>query len=1411
MIDLPITNGKQHYYVMKYFYNIFSKIEEDLFNTLEPLVNNEDYQVIFSGHSIGGAIATLASFYYIKKYNFSAENILITFGQPKVGSENFAKELTYIMNNRIYRIARPYDIATLFPITEIDCLYKAKRYFELIMDFSNFVLKIVNGNYLGAIKDVLDFISDFDDFQEENLILFQQRTTADSYYSHTGGLYMINDDANTVYHCDDFYNEKRDHFLCKNHNLKISLNIFSEIFTNFYENRNYLTLDQNIMSGCQKKKIKIAKRVAKIDWENILFSRRLEINDNINHDNINYNHNNNNKNNTKEIRKLNNIEDILTIKLFEEINFIKNKFEFCFKYETTEELKNDNLILIINTKNNYFFGEICLTQNISWLNNQEFEKINCYFANTLNPFAVKIKLKKEIINEKELYINVRGKTSGTLELYDLSKDKTLNISSSYIFPYIDDFPLENSLKFLLPKIEEDFYANIIIYDFDNGLIENITNIININNFSIFEIYENNDKINYENNSIILEKNNEYYFQYNPGQYKLIINFIPIYLNKFLEKRFYIANEQLIRISYNIESISNNQSFGLFFDFNDAINIMGYFSAYINENLNNSNFYTLNTYEKYFNLTKNLDRYKFFNLDIKLESEFVSELIIYDFQEVIIINEMDSMYEMDKTKNYMFIINETMKNNYEKVETLTVISISNENNFIKLITKNNEIITSKNYLMTKLNNIKGIYIKTNEDDIFIIKLFSEEIYKFLNEESSSNIYNSFVEDKKYSIDFIHSNQDVFAFYNPISPDLKIYQINDGSYFQLDDFINNKFNYSLLLGMKSLEEKKAHMILKTSLNPFLYEKHIDNMIFDLNHRLYDSKICYLFMDFEYKFSYNVKIKKILMKVLNNDKNETIYFYCNNEIKQIQNNVQILNVEKCNGTFYMLGNNNLIYFYLPLTVANSYKVIDKEDNFELAGIYQFFFLPKNNEFNSINILLTIEAQNPTEYAYLNYYIDYGIIPYSRNIGKRKIIFKNQANLVIPNYANLSKDDEQYFIYFRFNTTLSKLSAKIIYENIIYLDDQTYIILKPGINNIKFIRNIDHYLNITKFNKDINSKAFYTIYKDEQIIEHNIINGTDNIIFIEKPSYRENIKLRIENDDEILLRVSQAIFEDYSIIIYNKNMDMKQIGNILRIKFNTTNYKARLEYQIALIEKEDNINPLSIHKKFYENNLIYKDIIYSSGKEPIETNISLMNNTNNFTYDKDYTLIAYGKDFYGDNINYFYMEPLSLFITDPNNPIKIEETNTITNTNISQTQKIDSTVIDPKELITQIAQKESSNIEVKSSSVSERTTTNTEAKDASGSSNVEKQTDKITIEPSITPTNSIEETDNPGDSVSAIIIDNKKSGNYNGVNAVAVVFSVIGGVVLLGGIIGFTIYYKKKNGNVPNLAESSIDNLKK
>ena len=1370
LVELPIKDGKQSYYVMKNYYNIFKRIEKDLFNSLEPLTKDPDYQVIFTGHSIGGVMASLASFYYIKKYNYTSKNILITFGQPKVGNIIFAKELTNIMNGQIYRIARPYDIATLFPIKEIDYLYKSRKIFNMVLKISDFVVKLVDGNYYGVFKDAYNFIKNFKTISKETLNLYQHMTSNDFFYSHSGGLYMINDEDNTIYHCDDFYNEKRDHFICKNHNLEISWTIITDFTENFFTNRNYLTLDQDIMSGCQKRKLIIFRKVEKIDWESIIFTRRLE---NINNNNINHNIININTNNNKGIRKLNNIEDIQILKLFEEFNFKKNKFEYYFKYESKDILKNKNLFLIINPRNNYFFGEVCLTPNITWLIKEQFENINCYFVNTLNQLTLAIILNKEIINEKELYIYIKGKIHGTLELYDLTKNKTLNINSSYCIPYIIDFPSENSLKLILPKIKEDTYINLIFYDgnFDD-------NITNITSSSILEIYKDNKIIDYYNNSnIILEKNSEYYFKYHPDLFQLIINIIPIYSNKFLEKVFYIIDEQNIHINYNIESVGVNQTFGLFFDFEEIINIKGFFSNKIDHNTNNVNSYTLNTNNKYFHVTKKLSRYNYYILDVKLESQFISELIIYDIQEVIIINKIESKYEIKKNKNYLFLLNETLKNNYKKVETYTVISINNDNNFIKLISIDDEIKTSKNYLMAKLNYIVSIFIQTNEDDTFMIKLISEDLTKYLNEESTSNDVYSYIDDKKFSIDFIHNNKDIYAYYNPISPTLKIYELNNGSNIELNDIINNKNNkykYSLLSGIKLLEEKKTHMILKKSSNPFLYENYIYNLIIELNYRLYESKICYLFMDFEYEFSYNIKIKNILMKVLNkdkNNKNDIIYFYCNNEIKALENDIHILDVEKCNGTFVMLGNNSLIYFYLPHTVMNSYDIIENKDNFELNNIYHFFFVPKKNEFNSINILLTIENEDTLDPAFLTYYIDYGIIPYSRNIERRLIIFKKEANLVISNYANNSKDNETYFIYFRFNTTLSKLNAKIIYENIIYLDDQTYIILEPGINIIKFVRNIDHYLNITKFYKKKEDRSSYTIYKDDKILEHNNINDTDNIIYIKEPAYRENIKIKIENNVKILVRVSTEKFEDFSVISYDTNVDIRQIENILNIKFNTTNYKSRLEYHIALIENQESIEPLIIHQKFYDNDLIYKKTIYSSGKESIETNLSLLNNTYNFTYNKDYTLIAYGKDFFGNSINYFYMDPVSLYISAPNSSTINQNNTIIKNSNIPEISNSDNSVIGPVISTT---------------------------KDNSESTSIT----------STTPITSMEKTDDPDENIPNISFYKKDDDTK--ANIIAIVLACIG-VVLLGGIMGYIIYYKTKVSNIVNITTAaSCTNLK-
>lgn len=47
-------------------------------------------------------------------------------------------------------------------------------------------------------------------------------------------------------------------------------------------------------------------------------------------------------------------------------------------------------------------------QNITWLINNEFSLMSCYFVNIKNPFALKIKLEKEFIDEKELYIYIKS-------------------------------------------------------------------------------------------------------------------------------------------------------------------------------------------------------------------------------------------------------------------------------------------------------------------------------------------------------------------------------------------------------------------------------------------------------------------------------------------------------------------------------------------------------------------------------------------------------------------------------------------------------------------------------------------------------------------------------------------------------------------------------------------------------------------------------------------------------------------------------------------------------------------------------------------------------------------------------------------------------------------------------------------
>ena len=256
MIELNIKSNNKLFYVMEMYYNIFNRIETELFENLADLsgINDQNYQVIFIGHSLGGAIATISSFYYVKKYKFKAENILITFGQPRVGSEIFSKELTNNLG-QIYRIARKNDEATLFPFKGIDFIFKILKTCKLFWDTVKFLITIGTRQIITAGISFINFIRNIKDFVEEYSYFAKDRLMEDYLYTYTGGLYMIDDNTNKVYHCHDFYNEKREHFICKNHNIKFSLSFFSDFFTY----RNYLSLNQNMLNSCQKKKLEFFK------------------------------------------------------------------------------------------------------------------------------------------------------------------------------------------------------------------------------------------------------------------------------------------------------------------------------------------------------------------------------------------------------------------------------------------------------------------------------------------------------------------------------------------------------------------------------------------------------------------------------------------------------------------------------------------------------------------------------------------------------------------------------------------------------------------------------------------------------------------------------------------------------------------------------------------------------------------------------------------------------------------------------------------------------------------------------------------------------------------------------------------------------------------------------------------------
>ena len=115
---LDSYNDDENIKISHYFLSLYNNFTQDLFsdsNILEIRSHYQDYQVIVTGHSLGGAVASIIAFAIKKEKIFTNNLVLITYGQPRTGNYYFADYVTKNVD-KIFRIVRKKDMVVTIPL-----------------------------------------------------------------------------------------------------------------------------------------------------------------------------------------------------------------------------------------------------------------------------------------------------------------------------------------------------------------------------------------------------------------------------------------------------------------------------------------------------------------------------------------------------------------------------------------------------------------------------------------------------------------------------------------------------------------------------------------------------------------------------------------------------------------------------------------------------------------------------------------------------------------------------------------------------------------------------------------------------------------------------------------------------------------------------------------------------------------------------------------------------------------------------------------------------------------------------------------------------------------------------------------------------------------------------------------------
>jgi hypothetical protein len=101
------------------FYSIWNSIASDVFNSIkEAKEKYPDYKIVFTGHSLGGAIASLGAIVINLNETYTVDSIY-TFGEPKLGNDVFAEFSTFVSPPK-FRFVNRRDIVPQLPPWGLD-------------------------------------------------------------------------------------------------------------------------------------------------------------------------------------------------------------------------------------------------------------------------------------------------------------------------------------------------------------------------------------------------------------------------------------------------------------------------------------------------------------------------------------------------------------------------------------------------------------------------------------------------------------------------------------------------------------------------------------------------------------------------------------------------------------------------------------------------------------------------------------------------------------------------------------------------------------------------------------------------------------------------------------------------------------------------------------------------------------------------------------------------------------------------------------------------------------------------------------------------------------------------------------------------------------------------------------------